>query len=85
MSNSEEYIAGMNPRNPDEDSDGLVDGWEMEHFLNLGQNAGGDFDEDNLTNLEEYNNRTDPNNDDTNKPMVMVISPANNSQGIWIP
>jgi hypothetical protein len=44
----------------DSDGDGLPDAWETTHFGNLGQGAGGDFDSDGATNLEEYQAGTDP-------------------------
>lgn len=50
---------------PDSDSDGLPDDWETQHFGNLNQGPGDDPDNDQLTNLEEYQNGTDPNNPDT--------------------
>ncbi|MBN1907300.1 MAG: hypothetical protein JW927_19640 [Deltaproteobacteria bacterium] len=49
----------------DSDSDGLLDTWEMEHFGSLSYDAEDDPDQDNLSNLGEYNNHTDPNNPDT--------------------
>ncbi len=51
--------------NDDQDSDGLPDTWEMEHFGNLSYGAEDDPDEDNFSNIDEYNNNTDPNNPDT--------------------
>ena len=49
----------------DSDGDGLPDSWEIQHFGNLAQGAGGDFDSDGLTNMEEYTNGTDPTKVDT--------------------
>jgi hypothetical protein len=48
---------------PDLDADGLPDQWEMEQFGDLSHNPGDDDDvggPDGLTNLEEYQNGTDP-------------------------
>ncbi|HEX5221657.1 MAG TPA: hypothetical protein VFZ59_18985, partial [Verrucomicrobiae bacterium] len=48
----------------DIDADGLPDPWEFEHFGNLSQPAtgeNGDYDNDGVTNLEEYLNGTNPN------------------------
>jgi RHS repeat-associated protein len=51
----------------DQDSDGIPDYWEEAHGLNPNDPADSRLDSDNdgLTNLEEYENRTDPNNPDT--------------------
>jgi subtilisin family serine protease len=49
----------------DTDSDGLLDSWEMEHFGDLLQTGGGDWDSDGLTNLQEYMQETDPKDNDT--------------------
>jgi hypothetical protein len=49
----------------DTDSDGLLDTWEMEHFGTLAYDADDDPDADNLSNLGEANNHTDPNNPDS--------------------
>ena len=48
------------------DSDGMPDWWERRHFGSpTGAEAACDEDSDGLTNLEEYENRTDPWNGDT--------------------
>jgi len=49
----------------DNDGDGLDDDWEMAHFGSLSYGADDDPDADNLSNLNEYNNHTDPNNPDS--------------------
>lgn len=50
----------------DTDGDGLPDYWEMANFGNLGQTADSDYDNDEITNLHEYN-FTNPNDSDTDK------------------
>lgn len=59
--------AGPNPTAWDTDGDGMPDGWEMINGLNPinPSDASGDLDGDGLTNLEEYQHGTDPNNQDT--------------------
>ena len=49
----------------DSDEDGLPDSWELSFFGNLNQTRAGDFDNDNLNNLEEYYAGTNPNDKDT--------------------
>ena len=50
----------------DSDSDGMEDEWETTHGLTVGTNdAGGDLDEDDLTNLQEFVGGTNPQNPDT--------------------
>jgi hypothetical protein len=51
----------------DSDSDGMPDGWEILHGFNRlnANDAGGDADNDYLTNLEEYQYGTNPWNADT--------------------
>jgi hypothetical protein len=58
---------GTNPLNPDTDSDGMPDGWEVQYGLNPLDASDGDEDgdADGLTNLGEYQEGTDPTNPDT--------------------
>ncbi len=51
----------------DDDNDGLPDDWESSNGLSLknAKDAKLDNDRDNLNNLEEYSNNTDPRNEDT--------------------
>jgi hypothetical protein len=44
----------------DSDSDGLPDEWELLYFGNLAQDAAGDPDTDNLTNLAEFQSGSNP-------------------------
>ncbi len=49
----------------DTDEDELPDDWETTHFGNLDQDGTSDYDDDGLTNLEEYKLGTDPTKPDT--------------------
>lgn len=49
----------------DNDNDNLDDDWEIRYFGTLAYGADDDPDSDNLSNLNEYNNHTNPNNSDT--------------------
>ena len=55
------------PMDHDSDNDGLPDGWESQNGLDPmdPSDAGEDPDGDGLTNLEEFEHGTDPNNPDT--------------------
>ena len=49
----------------DADHNSLPDWWELQYFTTTGQSASADADSDGLTNLEEYQNTTDPTKADT--------------------
>jgi hypothetical protein len=62
---------------PDLDSDGLADNWEVQYFGSTGlQNGFDDFDADGLTNLQEYQGRTNPGKAELS---VRVASPRRSS------
>ena len=50
----------------DSDNDGMLDDWELGFFGNLDQNPNDDFDEDGISNLDEYTQGTNPTLIDTN-------------------
>ena len=63
---NEKNLYFTNPYDFDSDDDLMPDGWEIINKLNpLINDANNDTDNDNLTNLEEYIHRTDPNNHDS--------------------
>ena len=68
LNNGDEFSAGTNPCDPDTDSDGMPDGWEITNsFDPLADDSSSDADSDNLTNLQEYNEGTNPQNPDTDE------------------
>jgi hypothetical protein len=65
LTNGEEDVLGTLPLNPDTDGDDLPDGWEVTYSLNPNSSDGddgadGDPDGDTRTNLEEYQDGTNP-------------------------
>ena len=61
------------PADRDSDSDGIPDVWELEYGLNPRDNydATHDFENDGLTNLQEYNLNADPRSNDTDNDGVL--------------
>jgi hypothetical protein len=55
------FVGGAETLTNDFDSDGLPDIWEILNFGNLDQTADGDYDGDDVSNMEEYVAGTDPN------------------------
>ncbi len=70
LANITEFRVGTDPRIPDTDSDGMPDGWEVPWGLDPTDPSGrngphGDEDDDQFTNLEEYQAGTYPFDSDT--------------------
>ena len=69
LADGDEVSRGTNPLLVDTDGDGMKDGWEVTYGFDpldiLNPGASGDADSDGLTNLEESQNGTAPNNPDT--------------------
>nr|WP_321403847.1 S8 family serine peptidase [uncultured Desulfobacter sp.] len=60
-------IPRVNLGNTDIDGDGLPSEWEISYMGTIENDADTDIDEDGLTQLEEYNNQTDPTAADTDE------------------
>jgi hypothetical protein len=60
-----------NPCDPDDDNDGMPDAWEKDNGLDKrdASDAAADYDDDGFTNLEEFQNGTDPNVSDIPDPV----------------
>ncbi|MBI5664350.1 MAG: thrombospondin type 3 repeat-containing protein [Nitrospirae bacterium] len=54
----------------DNDNDDLPDQWELEFFGNLSQSSSDNYDQDGMTNLQEYQSGTNPTNPDTDSDGV---------------
>jgi hypothetical protein len=57
----------------DTDGDGLPDLWELKYFDNLNSNPGDDPDGDQITNLDEYLEHTDPTSNSSLLPRLTVF------------
>ena len=61
LSDRDERLLGTDPYDPDSDDDEMPDGWEVMNGLDpLVNDAGGNPDEDELTNIQEYAALSDP-------------------------
>ncbi len=58
------------PDDPDSDSDGLPDDWEMGYFGNLSQEPDADHDGDQANNMAEYHSGTDPTDPDSDSDQM---------------
>lgn len=65
----------------DSDGDGMSDVWEIEYFGNLDRDGTGDFDEDDISDLNEYLNGTDP----THNDKTYLLIPIAGSGGSILP
>jgi len=84
-----EVQLGTNPNNPDTDGDGIPDGWEVSHGLNpLVNDASANPDGDGFTNLQEYQNGTDPFDYYNGATFNLTIGSGNGQMGpagTWLP
>jgi hypothetical protein len=58
----------------DADGDELPDSWELTYFGGLGQNPGSDFDGDGISNLDEFNDSTNPTNNASAEFRLTVLN-----------
>ncbi len=81
----------LRPNREDTDGDDMLDSWEMLNFGNLTRAGTGDYDDDGLTDLEEFQRNTDPKNSDTDDDLMpdgwevtYGLDPfVNDSSGDW--
>ena len=88
LDNLDEYLYDTDPTDPDSDSDDLPDGWETANGLNPLDDSGnygkyGDLDGDGVSNLQEYNARTNP-NDPESYPREVESEPESDSFGYYL-
>ncbi|MFC1696741.1 hypothetical protein ACFL1H_00255 [Nanoarchaeota archaeon] len=53
------------PNKRDDDNDNMPDYWEIQYFGDISQDAGDDYDNDGLTNYQEYQYETNPTDSDS--------------------
>ncbi len=58
----------------DTDSDGMADEWEQLYFGSLARNGSGDYDDDGVSDLTEYQDYTTPNNNYSKRYRVTVTT-----------
>jgi len=94
LKNAFSFTISYTPGPGDTDGDGLADAWEQiiidhdpdDDIEDIGDVLPGhDYDGDGLTNLQEYQNGTDPTNSDTTAPTVVIVWPTNAAGRVWIP
>ena len=61
----------------DTDDDNIDDAWEQAFFGNLSRDGTADFDNDNLSDLAEYNHSTNPSNNDTDGDLLSDFEEVN--------
>jgi alpha-tubulin suppressor-like RCC1 family protein len=76
--------SGVNITIEDSDSDhnGLLDSWEQQYFGHTGVDPNGDDDGDGLTNLQEFQQGTDPTDYYNRQPVEIVILSGDNQTGL---
>ena len=83
-----EVEIGTEPLSPDTDGDGIPDGWEFNHGTNpLANDSAADPDGDGFTNLQEYQNNTDPFDYFNGAAFNLNVSSGNGqsgSPGAWL-
>ena len=72
-------------REGDRDGDGMDDAWELEHFGNLDRDGSGDFDGDGFSDLEEFNNNTNPKVIEAVPEVPVLMLPVDGSEVSELP
>jgi hypothetical protein len=64
----------------DSDGDGMLDDWEMQYFGSLDRDGSGDFDQDGISDLEEFLYGSDPAIEEHAPSAPVIISPHADAQ-----
>jgi alpha-tubulin suppressor-like RCC1 family protein len=74
--------ANVTIEDSDSDQNGLLDSWEQQYFGHIGVDPNGDDDGDGLTNLQEFQQGTDPTDYYNGQPAEIVIVSGDNQSGL---
>jgi len=64
----------------DSDGDDMLDAWEMQHFGSLDRDGTGDFDQDGISDLEEFLYGSDPTGEEHAPTTPIIIFPQTDTQ-----
>jgi hypothetical protein len=64
----------------DSDADGMLDDWELRYFGTLKRDGTGDYDNDGISDLDEFLNGTDPTDGNHAPSMPRVVAPENGQE-----
>jgi len=64
----------------DQNGNGIPDTWELAHFGNLDRDGTGDYDNDGISDLEEFLRGSDPTVANSAPTVPVIFSPANNTE-----
>lgn len=73
---AQNFIFNMNGSSTtaDDDNDGMLDAWEIQYFGSLSATAIGDSDADGVSNLNEFNEGTIPNDKTSFRPRLTILA-----------
>ena len=79
LEDSQRVVITINPIG-DTDGDGMPDSWEMQHFGTLERDGSGDFDNDGLSDLDEYLYGSNPTAGDNAPSIPVILAPQDGGE-----